>query len=396
MKYNIIAISDIHWGIVSAKEQLKSLEFIFEYIEETINTDLHPHLLVIIGDYFDSQLPLNSQEAINSIQWFHRLYNVCKDNHILLRLVQGTSSHDNDQLDAFKPLENNEFFKIILTTTVEETLPGLICCYCPDETLCISDYEKRYINEILTEKDIGFFHGSFDLVYGDLYDVVARDILDKKIPTVIYNYDLWSPGIKGPLIAGHWHNGENYKELYYCGSPFRWKFNEDEPKGFLTICYDTEDSSYMINKIINPLCAQYITYEVYSNLYTSKDDYTNIVMSIKEILKGFDQSSLNDKLKIVFYIVDDKVDNDVFPSALRQEIINQSNCKIIIKNKLKNKGKKYKTIEDKNDNKRYDFIYAGGNRNNSTDVIYKFIKEEIDYEIQIPREFIEERVKKYI
>ena len=33
------------------------------------------------------------------------------------------------------------------------------------------------------------------------------------------------------MIAGHWHDGKQYDDLYYVGSPTRYKFNEDEKKG---------------------------------------------------------------------------------------------------------------------------------------------------------------------
>ena len=68
MKYNIMAISDLHWGIVDPQEQLKSLEFIFEFIDQSSKENNGIDLLVIAGDYFDSKLPLNSQEAIIAIQ----------------------------------------------------------------------------------------------------------------------------------------------------------------------------------------------------------------------------------------------------------------------------------------------------------------------------------------
>ena len=40
MKYNIMAISDIHWGSVNPKEHLESLEFVFTFIEEAFSNNL--------------------------------------------------------------------------------------------------------------------------------------------------------------------------------------------------------------------------------------------------------------------------------------------------------------------------------------------------------------------
>jgi DNA repair exonuclease SbcCD nuclease subunit len=205
---------------------------------------------------------------------------------------------------------------------------------------------------------------------------------------------MWNPQIKGPMIAGHWHDGKQYNDLYYCGSPFRWKFNENEEKGFIFLQYDTEDSSYFVKKITNPLCADYLTYEVYTNLYETQDDYTKIVMDVRAILEAIDQTSLNSQLRILVYVVDEKTENDVFLSALRQEVINHRNCKITIKNKLKDKKKKEKVKEAKEENEKYSFIFEKGSK--PQNVIHTFILSSTDNEVDIPIDYIAGKVKKYL
>lgn len=391
MRYNIICISDIHWGCIKPKEELRSLEFLFSFIEKSVEKDLNIDLLVIAGDYFDSKLPLNSQEVLYAFDWFYRLYDLCKSLNIKMRMMQGTMDHDNDQLDAFDGLQDEEgFFKLFKYTTVEETLDGLKCCYCPDETIQTDEYEEIYLDSILEMKDLGFFHGSFDLVYGDLLEI-KPELLKKN--NVMYRYDLWNPQIKGPLIAGHWHDGKRYEELYYCGSPFRWKFNEDESKGFLFIQYNTDDSSYYVKKITNPLCAEYINYDVYSNTFHSKEDYVKIIDEVNEIMEKMKGSSLDDRLRINVYLVDDKVENDIFLSALRQQIVNHRNCKITIKNKLKDKKKKEKMKENKLDEEAFHFIFEN---KEPQDIIHSYVLTSTDNEMDIPIDYVTKKVKQYI
>ena len=352
-------------------------------------------LVVIAGDYFENKLPLNSREAIFAIQWLNRLCEKCIDIGVRkIRMFQGTMEHDNDQLDVFKPLENQfceDYFKIFMKTTSEETLDGLQCIYCPDETLQTSEYEETYINEILSSNNIGFFHGSFDVVYGELL-TINPSLMSKK--NVIFRYDLWDKIISGPMISGHWHNGKQYDNLYYVGSPYRWKFDEDEPKGIGFVQYNIDDGTYFYKKITNPLSSQYITYEVYSNMYTSKEDYSRVISDINDILTSFNTTPwLDCKLRIVIHIIDDKTENDVFVSSLRQHFINNKNLKIIIKNKLKNKLKKEevkKNIERKN---KYGFI--NNKEKDVSEKIREFIISENDG-IDIPLEFIQERISKYI
>ena len=157
------------------------------------------------------------------------------------------------------------------------------CIYCPDETIETETYENLYLDEILEPKDIGFFHGSFDVVYGELL-ASKPELMQKK--NVIFRYQLFDKSIYGPMIAGHWHDGKIYDDLIYCGSPFRYKFNEDECKGLSFVQYDTEDKSYLYYRIQNPVCAEYITYEIYSNLYNSKDDYKKIIDELYELELG--------------------------------------------------------------------------------------------------------------
>lgn len=388
MKYNIVTISDIHWGCINPKEQLKSLEFIFIFLEESIKNNLKIDLIVLDGDYFDAKLSLNGEETIYGFSWFYRLHKICKENNIKLRVVQGTMDHDNYQLENLTGLQDEDgLFKVFLHTELEETLPDLLCCYCPDEMIETSEYESQYMDLIMQLKDIGFFHGSFDIVFGDLLEY-KPEILKKN--NVIYNYKLWSDQIKGPLIAGHWHDGKQYEELYYCGSPFRWAFNEDNPKGFLFLQYDTDDSSYYIQKIINPFCGEYITYEVYTNLYNTKEDYVKIIDDVQAILKDLTRI---DKMRIVVYINDDKPENDIFLSSLRQQIINYKNCKITIKNKVKDKKKKEKIKERKDEEDKYNFIY---DKNDTSQIIKSFINAESDNQNDVPIEYIEGQVKKYI
>lgn len=394
MKYNIITISDIHWGVIDPKEQLKSLEFIFEFLEKSITQGITIDMIVIAGDYFDSKLPLNSRDAIYAIQWFHKLYDLAvKYNVKRIRMFQGTMEHDNDQLDVFKPLvnEDSEFFKIFTNTTSEETLENLHCIYCPDETIQTSEYEIMYVNEMLSVHDIGFFHGSFDVVYGELLET-KPDLLSRK--NVIYRYTLWDKLINGPLISGHWHDGKQYEHLYYCGSPFRYKFNEDEPKGFMFTQYDTESKEYLCKKIINPLASDYITYEIYSNMCMSQDDYTSHLANIDNILKKFSNIPyLNNKLRIKFYVVDEKTENDTFITGLRHKFINKKNVKIEIKNKMKEKIRRDVVKKNKERARTYEFIYK--KEKEPSEIIQEFIRTN-NPNVDIPLEYIQNKIHKYL
>lgn len=394
MKFNILVIPDIHWGAIHPNDTVKGLQYIPVFIEECFNNNIRIDLIVIAGDYFDSKLPLNSRDAILAIQWFHDLYDLAiRCGVSKIRMMQGTLDHDNDQLEVFEPLvqQNSDFFRIFYNTTLEETLDGLSCIYCPDETVYTSEYEEMYVNEMCSMKDIGFFHGSFDVVYGSLLES-RPDILEKK--NVMFRYGLWNKSFYGPMISGHWHDGKIYDDLIYVGSPYRYKFNEEEPKGIGFITYDNESHVYSYQKILNPLCADYVTYEIYSNIYQTKEDYKMISDEIDTIIKDFRRDSfVENKLRIKIYIVDDKPENDVFISSLRQKIINDKNIKITIKNKLKDKKKKETMQLNIDRQKRYSFIQD--KEKEPYEKIHDFIMTN-NPDANIPIDFVKEQVQKYM
>lgn len=404
-KYNILFVPDIHWGAIDPELQWKCLEFIFTFMEECLSNHIPIDLLVIAGDYFDSKLPLNSQEAIRAIQWFHRLYQLCWEHDIRIRIFQGTLEHDNDQLHVFDelthPVDTNThtgerdvdyaFFKIFTKTTSEETLPGLQCIYCPDETLQTDEYEEIYINEMLHVHDLGFFHGSFDVVYGSLLES-NPSLIQKK--NVIFSYEKWNKLIHGPLLAGHWHDGKQWEELYYGGSPIRYKFDENEEKGILFMSYEYDSKQYFVHKVKNPFACEYTTYELYSIACTGKESYMRLIEDVEAEYQRLQQppySYLKNKIRIVFYITDEKPENDVAISALRKQFINRKDIKIVIKNKLKAKRKqaeKQKIEKLEND---YGFIYKGLSAPN---VIEQFIRTE--YDAEVPLEYIQKKTTEYI
>lgn len=398
MNVNILNIADIHWGSIDPDEQWRELEFIIEIIKEMCLSNIPIDLIVLNGDYFDCKLPLNSREALLAVEWFNRFFMTCVDCHVgKIRMIQGTYSHDNDQLDVFNSFESNQFtgtddkdfFKIFRKTILEETFPGIRIIYCPDELLQTDTYEMEYTNEIVCMKDIGFFHGSFDVVYGELL-AAKPELMEKN--NVIFHYNLFNKSIKGPMLAGHWHDGKTYEDLIYTGSPFRYKFNEDEPKGITFIQYNSDDQTYMSKKMINPLCPIYQTYDVYTNMFETKDDYASILKDIDNVFETFKNLPGNNKnqLKVVVYVMDDKPENDVLISSLRQLLVSHNNLKIQIKNKMKEKQKKESVKKNKEREEKFGFIYNKNKKPEET--IHDFIYENSEDHPDVPIDFIKKKM----
>lgn len=295
--YKIVTIADIHWGAISPSRLYSELLYFLEFLR-TCPEELKPDLVVIAGDLFNDKLSLNSESANKAFQFISELIFICDNRHIKIRIFQGTIFHDNKQLRVLEnQIGNIPDVKIFMENTLEETLPGLHCLYCPDETINIKDYYNKYINNLIPENpiNIGFFHGSFDVI---LPDIVLQETEIESIENVVFEYDKFSKLINGPIISGHFHNRSNYNHLYYVGSYSRWAFNEDDPKGFLYTIYDTDTCEYFCKWIDNPYAETYLTYIVDTMAYTTLEEYQALINMV-----GNQLNEMNDDGKIRLKII---------------------------------------------------------------------------------------------
>ena len=349
MKYNIIATADYHWGAMDADRQLRESQFILDYI-----TSNKVDLFVICGDYFDHRLLVNSKSAINAIAFMKALINIAEDKKFKIVVMQGTESHDFDQLEAFRSFEN-EYFRIFKETAVDETLPGLYCLYAPDENTISNEYYVKYINMFNEhDLDIMFFHGTFDV------NAIGRTLADQ-VPNVLFDYSFFNQKTK-LMVGGHWHNGDSYGNMYYTRSPYRWRFEEDLPKGFIHINYDTNTKKYKLNRVENTDTEKYYTFYVDTSLYTNINQYSVLLSDVKRIMQD------TEHIRIKISITDEKELNNSCIDNLINEFQSSKQVKVVTDNKLA-KQVRQKHIEENNEYAdKFKYIF---DNNNSLSTIYK-------------------------
>ena len=382
MKYNILAIADIHWGAMDPDEMYNNLQYFLDFIRMKGDIDL----VVICGDYFDYRLTLNSKAALKALRWFDELYNTCKDNGVKkLRAIKGTKEHDNDQWEAIHPRETGEFFKKFYICTSEETLPDLHCIYCPDETVNLKEYEELYLKEMMSHHDIGFFHGNFDT---QLPKMVIDQNLEANIPSIIYFKDHWSKVIDGPLVSGHWHVFTDLDPLIYIGSYDRWAFGEEEDKGFLYIQYDTNSHSYYWKHIENPFARKYNTIIIDNTLCVTPDDFANLTQDIQDLKK----SDLEMKIRVVYQITSENDESLVNFNEFRNLISSIKNVKVDVKDFVKKRNKEKQKEKVAISSGKYSYILDHPLEIKSN--IHEYLLREKN--IDIPLETIDSIIGKYI
>lgn len=341
----ILAIGDIHWGAIDAKMMYYHLYQVLYTIEQMKN---EIDLIVICGDYFDYRLSLNSKSASLAIQWMHQLKDISKTNGVkAIRVIKGTEDHDNNQLNVFDDMID-EYFKIYRVNTVED-INGIRCLFCPDENINWKDYEQKYLDNLMSQPDIAFLHGSFDIV---LPDIVVQESEETSAKSVIYPYGVLSGLVKGPLISAHWHDPFDQEPLHYIGSFESWAHGEQNIKGFAIIRYNEDNYTYHYHRILNVLAREFCTIVNDTRLFHDAEDYSRLIEDVKKIQK----EKPGIMIRLLFTISDDNPKNGEYLTALKYAFINDRTVKIVIKDLLKKAEKEKRKQKTSSDRKKYSFI----------------------------------------
>lgn len=250
MKY--IVTSDIHVGHRKTPTKHIITSFVSNILTEA-NADAD--VLFINGDLFDRLLYLNTPEAQQVIHFFHHLLDYCYINDILLRVLEGTPSHDYFQsstLFKMNEIRTNKvklkYFRTLDIEYMEEFNKHIL--YIPDEW-CSDQHElERQINQKLSlmnisKVDMAMLHGSFK------YQT-------KGMVTHAFSFDeeYFLNLVTGFIHIGHHHNYTNFDRIVANGSLERLAHGEEEDKGYVIV----NDSTYVF--MANPLSYIYKTIQV--------------------------------------------------------------------------------------------------------------------------------------
>lgn len=233
-------IADIHFGVIDPSLQYKILQ------EQFLNHLWNMNVLDIVsinGDLFDHKFMANSDAIMYSAYFIDQLVQICRMKSTTLILINGTASHDSDQLKLFSPYLRDQSVDVRLVLNEAQFLfiKG-------KKILCIPEMYnkgKDYYDFFLSNQgvyDACYMHGTF-----------AGAIANHNIPNLdserepifcIEDFAL----CRGPIIAGHNHVYSQYKsDFYYVGSPIRWRFGEEEDKGFIILLHKPETRQYLIH-----------------------------------------------------------------------------------------------------------------------------------------------------
>lgn len=230
-KINILELSDVHLGhrTTETLHIVNNLKSLLRDKEQMAGVDL----IIIAGDLFDRLLNLTSGDVYIIHNFFYYLLTLCVKHDILLRVLEGTPSHDNKQNRLLVEINEESglgcdlvYFDSLDIEYIERF--DIHVLYIPDEwhpdcNHTLLEAREAIIKRGLSQVDFAVMHGQFD------YQVPPP--LLNRIPH--HNSAAYLELVKYLIFIGHVHQHSQYKRIIAAGSTDRLRHGEEESKGLI-------------------------------------------------------------------------------------------------------------------------------------------------------------------
>lgn len=229
-----IHTADIHFGAMDPKLQY---EILMEQLVNKVRM-IHFDAFFINGDLFHHKFMSNSDVIMYTLLFVDEVVKLCIQNNATLVMLHGTYSHDADQLKLFYRYINSGVDIRIVEHTQFENIKGTKVLCIPEEYGKGCSYYENFLY-YTQDYDMAVLHGN---IKGAIYGMNEANLGAVKNPTFDINC---FARCNGPIICGHVHVSGCYQNhIYYSGSPLRWKFGEEQEKGFLVCLFDVNSHGY--------------------------------------------------------------------------------------------------------------------------------------------------------
>lgn len=249
-------ISDVHLG-----HEKTTSEFIVENLykafpdnESTWELDI----IWIAGDLFDRllNLPNRSVHAING--WVFDFLRMCAKRDIVVRVLEGTPSHDWKQPELMVQINKNSMIGADLEYVTELSIHriekfGIDVLYVPDEWRPKNIDTWVEVQALLAAK--GLEKVDYSIMHGCFTYQIPPNLVD-----MFETHDAESYlGITRNLVfIGHIHTHSQYKNIMAAGSFDRLRHGEEEKKGHIRVTVEP-DGNYKASFIVNKGAKRYDT-----------------------------------------------------------------------------------------------------------------------------------------
>lgn len=255
----VSCVSDIHLGNRNNKTR-----YIIANLDKYFSNDEHlskVDLILLAGDVFDDLLSLSGGDVQYIYAWVARLLRICARHNVMVRVLEGTPSHDRGQSECFTVVndihEKNNGKRVNLKHVKELSIEhieefDLDVLYVPDEWCHTTEATLEQVRDLLAEKnldkvDIACMHGQFS------YQLPAH------IPGIPrHDENAYMDLVRHLIYIGHIHVHSRNDKIIAQGSFDRISHGEEGPKGFVTSLIHP-DGSNETTFVVNETARKYIT-----------------------------------------------------------------------------------------------------------------------------------------
>lgn len=239
-----LVISDIHFGhnINKTCDIIQNLSnFFIKYRKDLKDLDI----IFLAGDVFDRLLSNNNKDYLYAIKWLVDLLLYCEKEDIILRILEGTPSHDWKQMSILSTildkLNLSINFKYIDTLCIETMHKhNLTVLYIPDEWKhnaadTWEDVKQCLLDNKLKQVDIAIMHGQFRY---QLPILLESSHIEENYLSIVKYY----------INIGHIHTHSVKDRILAQGSFDRLTHGQEEDKGAVLVTLDDQPSyKFLVN-----------------------------------------------------------------------------------------------------------------------------------------------------
>lgn len=228
----IAAVGDCHLGHHKTTTPfiIENLKKAFPDNDETGELDL----ILFEGDVFDRLLVFPSENSVEITYWIMEFLSMCRRRKIMVRVLEGTPSHDWRQSLIFdtlnKAMGSHVDLKYVDKLCVEfiDSL-GISVLYVPDEWAPECDEVWRQVKDTLASNgldkvDIACMHGAFNYQIPMSHNTHVPE----RYLSIVEHY----------IFIGHVHKHVPLSRILPAGSFDRLCHGEEEPKGHVRATID--------------------------------------------------------------------------------------------------------------------------------------------------------------
>lgn len=252
----IACFSDVHIGHrrTPTANILRSLDNAFN--DNDFN-DLD--IIFIAGDFYDRLLDLPNNDASLADMWIAAFIKKCSKHNVILRVLEGTPSHDRKQPQRFVSIAemtktdiNIKYVDALSIEYIEELDINVL--YIPDEwdnpENTLRDVKSLLKTKGLVKVDFAIMHGQFEYQLPSHIKGIPRHSSKEYLDIVRYL-----------IFIGHIHVFSEYERIIAPGSIDRLSHNEEGPKGHIRVSIDKK-GIYKARFIENELSTIYKTIDI--------------------------------------------------------------------------------------------------------------------------------------